>query len=559
MTQKKKAKMSQFLQKSASAMMAFTLLSTSMPVGFSTEYIAKVSAQTAATNANQEIAGLTFTATPEKYQAFTNTQTGAQPSELSVNLSVTVSESYQDNGVIKLDLPQTPTGANWTEVYGPIFSLSSTQGDVVREFDTTTEAGKLLIKLKSKAEGVTAGVHPIVLKFAFNNQYDKKVPRDTVMYTIQPKAYINGTEAVVAQAKNIVSANALLNTKVTASYQNPVNENYATNQLAFRLYTNFYWTETVQWDRNGTNRVVLQIPAGSTLDRTANFSNYFTFDKKVTVEGVEYDQYIHNITFDANNRVTRQDVNEFQIGRNPTQNYLREDIFITPPAALKQTGATFKIRGGTELTAVNGETISDIQETNYVRVNKDEWNLVYSVNNEMLHSYGGSRRPVARTDNDRVMGGGIGAFGFNYNDRNTMKNVGSGPIKGVKFEYLYDENNKALEDLLPSDSPRVNFASVKLRIGRSDELPAWSQYKYYFEIVDTKKTKSLDDDTTRNSAEEMISTTDAGADVTLNMNLPTLNDGEYINKIVVVPMGTDGQSEGEWPSENALRLEYLVK
>lgn len=59
MTNKKIAKI---LQKSASAMMAFTILATSMPVGFSTNYVATVAAQSASTTnnttASQKIAGL---------------------------------------------------------------------------------------------------------------------------------------------------------------------------------------------------------------------------------------------------------------------------------------------------------------------------------------------------------------------------------------------------------------------------------------------------------------------------------------------------------------------
>lgn len=43
-----------------------------------------------------------------------------------------------------------------------------------------------------------------------------------------------------------------------------------------------------------------------------------------------------------------------------------------------------------------------------------------------------------------------------------------------------------------------------------------------------------------------------------SMILPTLQDGEYISKVIVVPMGTDGQTEGEWAPETSFRLIYRI-
>lgn len=211
------------LQKSASVAMAFTLMATSMPAIFSTDYVAKVSAQTASVPANQQITGLTFTVTPnpDSYIAYVNPTSGAIPAEVSVVMNATIAEQYEGNGVIKLALPQAPTGAQWTENHGAFFNYASYESTIVKEVDTTTEPGKILIKLKNKAEGMTAGFHPITVKFAFNQQYANKIPVDTVLYNIQPIAYIGDAVAVSPQAVNIVAKNTVLDKNLRVVKKTP--------------------------------------------------------------------------------------------------------------------------------------------------------------------------------------------------------------------------------------------------------------------------------------------------------------------------------------------------
>lgn len=80
---------------------------------------------------------------------------------------------------------------------------------------------------------------------------------------------------------------------------------------------------------------------------------------------------------------------------------------------------------------------------------------------------------------------------------------------------------------------------------RESVTSTWSQYKYYFEITDTKKTTTTGDDTIRNTlANAQIFRPNATTlTQTLRMTLPTLNDGEYISNVILVPMGADGAKE----------------
>lgn len=211
------------LQKSASAVMAFSLVATSMPAIFSTDYVAKVSAQTASVPANQQITGFNFTVNPnpDQYVAYVNPTSGAVPAELSVVMNITIAEQYQDGGVIKINLPEAPTGDQWTEKYGAFFNYTSYESAIVKEVDSTTEPGKLLIKLKSKAEGLAAGFYPVTVKFAFNQQYANKVPADTVLYKIQPVVYVNDNVAITSQVVDVVAKNSVLNKNLSMVKKNP--------------------------------------------------------------------------------------------------------------------------------------------------------------------------------------------------------------------------------------------------------------------------------------------------------------------------------------------------
>lgn len=254
-------KIAKILQKSASAMMAFAILTTSTPAIFSTEYVAKVSAQTAETQspANKQITGLSVSATPTDYQAFVNPLTGSVPPELNVVLGVTLSESYNDNGVIKLPAPKTPSGDNWTEVYGAFFNLVPETSGIIKEIDTTTEAGMIIIKLKSKAEGATPGLHSLPIKFTFNDQYRSKVPAETVVYNIAPTAYVGGNMARVGNVVEVKAKNPVLNVDSRISRidtSDVFNENY----VNLRVSNNLRWYQAVRFDVSKQSRMMLQIP-----------------------------------------------------------------------------------------------------------------------------------------------------------------------------------------------------------------------------------------------------------------------------------------------------------
>lgn len=102
-----------------------------------------------------------------------------------------------------------------------------------------------------------------------------------------------------------------------------------------------------------------------------------------------------------------------------------------------------------------------------------------------------------------------------------------------------------MENNAETDSPHVQYNAMWMTAIRQSTTSTWSQYKYYFEITDTKKTIVTGDDTTRSTIADaqIIKPTGSRLTQTVQMSLPTLNEGEYISNVILVPMGADGQRE----------------
>lgn len=285
-----------FLQKSTPVVVAFTLLATGMPIGFSTDYVASVAAQTAATNSG--ISSVIATATPASFQTFDNPYTNTTPPLLNVSIGVVLSESYTSGGEIRIPLPQTPTGANWTELYGPIFTLNAPSAHtMVKEFDTS-DPNTLIIRLKDKGdEGYKSGLATIPLSFTFNPEYKKKVPMNADLYTITPVVYANGSITNTPVTRAIVRSMNLF------SYVPEINnvsgledKQYSSKNVQVRFNNTTNDTHAMQLEAGYEHKEFFQIPRGSQITAKSNaWNNLVTFDKVVEVDGVEYDQYVGRI------------------------------------------------------------------------------------------------------------------------------------------------------------------------------------------------------------------------------------------------------------------------
>lgn len=117
-----------------------------------------------------------------------------------------------------------------------------------------------------------------------------------------------------------------------------------------------------------------------------------------------------------------------------------------------------------------------------------------------MHGTGNANWQFSRSDSTKNSISSISSLTWWYNHQDTLKNIGSEAIKGVKFEYY--QADRAKENSVFTDSPHSKYSNIILEVMRDPGLPAWTQYKYYFEITDTKKTPNLGDDTTRSTSSE---------------------------------------------------------
>ncbi len=225
-----KIKGKNLLKKFTASTLAFAVVASALPVGFSTSYVQTVAGQASTsttTVAADQITGLTVSASPTSFKTW-----GDIASEVTVILGVAISDTYTSGGIIKLPLPTPPTGSNWVDPAVPeaFFSLVNPDAhNLVSSYDTTTEPGTLIIRLKSKAEaGINGSVlASIPLKFQFNEKYLGKVPNGTVLYTAAPRVYMNENPVNITVTPVKVSSGAATSLEIFQVMGIPSNSDYS--------------------------------------------------------------------------------------------------------------------------------------------------------------------------------------------------------------------------------------------------------------------------------------------------------------------------------------------
>ena len=115
-----------------------------------------------------------------------------------------------------------------------------------------------------------------------------------------------------------------------------------------------------------------------------------------------------------------------------------------------------------------------------------------------------------------------------------MKNEGTLPIRDT---VIYLEQPE-------TGSERLNFGTLTVRSYTAAEAQA-GQLKVELEI--------------KNALTGETRTVDGGSGSVVNVALPALQENEYISRVIVTPMGTDGLHEGEYAPQNAISISYTAK
>jgi uncharacterized repeat protein (TIGR02543 family) len=215
----------------------------------------------------------------------------------------------------------------------------------------------------------------------------------------------------------------------------------------------------------------------------------------------------------------------------------------------------FSIRFGTIYKDENGPIITTTPVSlNYVKTDRPSWEF------NLRNTYGnGWETPVFQICgiDDGITTNSVGLYAAGYvgayNLSNATANTGSGSITGVSYEFYCNGIN----------SPRPNYNTIILQAYRDPATgvyPAWCTYNVQFVIKDMKGTIEVGDDTIDTTVATLYTPSASGNTQNLTLSLPaTLTENQYIDKIIVTPMGTSGTSVGELSSRNGIDLYYMIK
>jgi uncharacterized repeat protein (TIGR02543 family) len=527
-----------------------------------------------------DITDLSVVVSNAGYQTWRATD-GAAPPDLIVELKVTLSEHYTSGGAIELPLDFTPTNATHPSfTYGtdgtngvgnadgfkmpPFFTLQTPElNNMVKDFDKTTE-GALWIMLTDSEDPDfdEAGVTTINLSFAFNTAWDGKIPGGETLWNIKPTAYVNDDPAI--NATPVLVSGAADNVIMTSVQEmSPENGEYPGGAITVRSIIEIQDYYESKFDPNYDNIVYIEVPPGSTIDDGTKAY----FDKGPVTGTGGYDRYYRVLNPDPS-AAQDSDWNDGGTYGGPGDSRYLSSNYITPPDM--SDGTEFEIRVGSKCRRINGDEdiISEPGVQSYTKTPRKLWDLYTNTR----HATGDTPRAVSVCglgDEDIThSGGGLNASYYVYENPASTKNIGTGPIKDVSFVLYQKEDGSA----------KLNFSEVVLMVSRDPAdagyptnpdtslYPAWSRYKVAYEIIDTNDPPETPPRTAEDSMGVWIpahlnTTPPDYARAQKTLNLPALSATEYINKITVVPMGTDGlpESEGVWPSRNALALRYTAK
>ncbi|XZJ71130.1 InlB B-repeat-containing protein (plasmid) [Clostridium perfringens] len=193
---------------------------------------------------------------------------------------------------------------------------------------------------------------------------------------------------------------------------------------------------------------------------------------------------------------------------------------------------TVHVRLGMIYKKINGELKEKASQADYIKKEQPEWKFIPS----KVHDTGNSYRTYViqgqgeQSANRQVYVGGY----WNYSHSGSMKNAGKRPIKNTKISLKQPTTG----------SGKINFKEIKVS-SHIDSGAEKGQLKVELEI--------------KNALTNEIRTVDGGSGNRVTVSLPNLQANEYINQVIVTPMGTDGNSEGDFASKNSIVMTYVAK
>jgi hypothetical protein len=478
---------------------------------------------------NSVTAGINVT---DKFQTYIDPITKVGPTELTVSVPISISQADLEG--VKVEIPydftpstDNPTFKNFT-MTDPIFSLiepdAPSADSIVESYENKPDENKLVIHLKK----TTTTVETLNLRFEFNQDYSAKIPANQIIWNNLKATVKDAEEEKISEsdAKSVKSS-AIDGMGVELRKTNPVNDEYVSGKIYLvHRYINNYNLYSLL-DITQENKLFVEVPIGTAM-------NYTTYYDKPGVTHMEdsnipegYIRYYRTIT---DNSSTFNYWNE-KGNPNTNNNYMEPQFSIPDSIGI---GDEFHIATGMIYTKMNGEEKSIYREQKYTKIEQKDW-AVYT--GTKSHGNPGGELPVLNVSSPTSTSAflatiGTTGYGFDW----TFRNLGKRDI--VNSDFVLYQKSKGSE--------KMNFNVLRVRgfISSTDDSPTY--YKVKFEIKNALV----------GTIREVNNVPKKGD---FYANLPSLNENEYIDKIHIIPMGIDGETEGHLSSLNGIGINYTAK
>ncbi|WP_314574684.1 bacterial Ig-like domain-containing protein [Enterococcus gilvus] len=480
---------------------------------------------------NSVTAGINVT---DKFQTYIDPITKVGPTELTVSVPISISQADLEG--VKVEIPydftpstDNPTFKNFT-MTDPIFSLiepdAPSMDSIVESYENKPDENKLVIHLKK----TTTTVETLNLRFEFNQDYSAKIPANQIIWNNLKATVKDAEEETISEsdAKSVKSS-AIDGMGVSLNYGSPGNQEYVSGPIDMTLVLSNRNNLYSLLDTTKNNRIYVEIPMGTTM--STGEVNYFE-NKKYTHEDDPiipegYIRYYRVLTDD------NKTFNYWNTRGNPNDNSrYAEPTFIVPETI--DSGGKFHITYGEIYTKINGEEKEKVTRRDFIKQEQKEW-AVFTGNKSHQENAGYScivNTSVPSSTSRSITTFGLTKFGYDW----TFKNIGKRDIKNSDF-VIYQKN---------TGSEKLNFKSFGVRGFTQTSEIAQTYYKVTFKIKNALT----------GEIREINNPPKAG---TFNAMLPVLSENEYIDKVHVTPMGTDGNTEGHMSSLNGIGVSYSAK
>lgn len=471
---------------------------------------------------------------PNKFQTYIDPITNVGPSEITISISVSINQPDLENTFIEIPYGFTPNSENPNfksfTMNEPIFSLIEpeipTEDSIVDSYEERKDENKLIIHLKE----TKASVETLNLRFKFNQNYNAKIPADQIIWgDLKTTVKDSDGNIINESGKKNIKSSAIDGIKVELKKSNPATAEYVSGPIGQILFLRNAYNLYSLLDNTKENKVFVELPEGTIMSQSEidYFENKPVNHKEDSSVPEGYTRYYRKLSDDKDTFPVWNEKGNI----NSNSRY-KEPSFNVPNSIA--VGDSFHIGYGMIYTKINGEQKTAYNEQTYTKIQQKDWEVYPGLTRHAENA--GYQSVVDISDpsssSKLVSTFGLTSYGYNW----TFRNIGQKDVVNSAFT-LYQKSE---------GSEKLNFNVLTIRGFKESENVTPTFYKVKFEVKNALN----------NNAREVVNKPKSG---TFNAELPALEGNEYIDKIHIIPMGSDGISEGHLSSLNGIGISYSAK